>query len=265
MRVTPARLLCVLLLCLLGPAAAVADDATVQTGLRLEAVDIHIVDTYGRAWYAPADSVWLGIRLGGGENKSESLAGYTSLSAQGLQYDVDSDRYVQYHLEDGTAHTQFIVFEDASKNPVNYELTLFEKTSDGGKRQIALSNNLWQAGMGQGGTMKARARRPLITVEKVALASFVAITLVVGYLLFGRLLFRRMLFSKRMDVGSAVTWSNILVLLFLLLAIAVSAFLYIYPYVLWGNPYSVYAVTGCGYIAFLFLVYGIGCLATRRA
>lgn len=241
-------------------------DEEPATGVKLETAQIRVLDEFGRPYQVPTETAWLGVRLAQGDNQNPTLKGLKTMATEGLEYDVESDEWGNYFpITDGTAEAKFVVFEDAARNPVNYELGLFERTPSNGKKLVATFKNLWQAGQGaQTGVMKAGVRRPELTPEKLAIWGFIIGMGAIAYGLFGIRLFRRMLFNKRLDVGSAITWSNILVLIFFLLAVIVATLMYLYPRVLWGNLANVYYLSFAGYLVVLFVTYGIGSALTRR-
>jgi hypothetical protein len=237
-----------LVLILLAAWPASADNET--PAFKEETARIQVLDNFRRPYVVPAETAWLGVRLARNSDQTPSVKPYQSLATQGLEYPVEGDANAWsnvFPLVDGHADVKFVVFEDAAKH------------------EVGIFKSLWQAGNGaEHGNMNFGVRRPELTPEKVAIGSFIFVSLIIGYLLFGRELFRRMLFNKRMEVASAVTWSNILVLIFLMLAVVVAVGMYVYPIILWDSLYNIYIVSILGYLAVLLVSYGVATAMTRR-
>ena len=116
----------------------------------------------------------------------------------------------------------------------------------------------------QNGDVVAEKRAPHSRGEMAAMAAFAVLGAVGTYVLFGRIYFRRLLFNNRQEVGSALGWSNLAVILsWTGLFVGVSV-LFFYPYVIWAKPTTIYGLVICGYTAIVLVVFGLTTMMTRR-
>ncbi|HEY3999458.1 MAG TPA: hypothetical protein VGO93_11360 [Candidatus Xenobia bacterium] len=271
------RWLVVLVLLLMGLVgrAGAADEPAAGATYKLERADISVKDEFGRPYQTPAETAWVVVRLAQGDSESASVKDLKSLATEGVEYDTDADTewptggagqgYNSFKLDGGTARVEFVVFQDQAKNPINYEMALYEKAPDGTKKMTTKFKKLYEAGNAAGKSeMTAGVKRPLTGEEKAILAVFVIVSICFSYLLLGRDLFRRMLFNRRMEVTAAVSMSNLLFLGFVVLTAVLAELVYYYPVMMWKSVYGVYAAASFGYLAILLVSFLIGWAMTRR-
>ncbi|MEW6278569.1 MAG: hypothetical protein AB1758_08115 [Candidatus Eremiobacterota bacterium] len=238
---------------------------------RLEEARIVVVDKHKRPYRVPRDTAWIEVAVDNSEEKvTQAMRDAEVLEASGVRYPVlqeeqETSDPVRFPLLDGAATVQFVVFEDPELNPVPYKLTLKEKRK-GQMVTVPLRNSEWTAGTG---TPPARSyltttrRSPNQKWEWAAVLSFAGISLVLTYLLYGRSLFARMLRGKKMEVSSALGWSNLMILAGLGLILAGSLALYFFPLILWDKQYMIYLLVGGGCLLALLAAYGAGAAMTR--
>lgn len=231
---------------------------------RVEESNILVQDRYTRPYIVPEDTAWLGVRLAQGEEQhNKSLAQHKEIAAGGQEYaNKEGADFSRFPLVDGTAPVHFVVFSDAGKGGVDYELVLL-KGEGADAEQIPLG--FWQVGTGTvQDLVQADVLAPHTRNEKLAMYSFVLVSLVLTYVLFGRSLFARFLRNKKWEVSSALGWSNILVL-FGFLAIGVCfGVMWLWPKVLWNRTDTIYAVMIGGWLLGAVLTYLGGLMVTRR-
>lgn len=234
----------------------------------VEKARIYVRDKHKRLYLMPRDQAWIGVRLHREDEKrnKELEASYQddAIEAEGIRYEVvDDPEFVKFPLSGGSAEVSFVVFSDPSLNPVNYELVLMERRK-GQIVRLPLSKSEWVAGDGQTSAHLTTSKRaPNQTWEWAAVISFLVVSLVLAYILYGRSLFNRMLRVKKMEVGSALGWSNLLFLGGLGLILIAGLVMYFFPVVLWSKPYMIYLLAAGGCLLILAAGYGAGILMTR--
>lgn len=230
-------------------------------------IEMSVYDKFQRPFVAEPESVQLGVRLAQGDSqKCEAVTKYEQLSAAGTEYPRQTEDFLKFPVENGVARPQFVVFTEAGKNPVDYELVLFVKDKkDSTPYRVAIDPNLWKIGTeSQNGDVKAEQRAPHGQDEIMMIGAFTVGGLLFSYLLFGRSAFTRFLHNKRMEVGSALGWSNLLVIFSWLCLFVCTSMLIFFPIIVWQKTYWIYVLVIAGYALLLSVVYGL-CLAfTRR-
>jgi hypothetical protein len=91
--------------------------------------------------------------------------------------------------------------------------------------------------------------------------AIIAVTLIM--VTFFYFAFRRMLFNRRMEVASAITWSNIITLLYLILASCTVLVAYLNPSLLTQQAVNTYIGLTVTFIGFYFLGLIVMILMTR--
>lgn len=258
-----------LLLALLAPAPAQdVDQPEPPETFKLEEGSVRVLDKFRRPFLMPKGTAWIGARLDlDAEGMSPFIKDYEVLSAGGLDYEVKKDAdYVKFPLENGRATVRFVAFTDPASNPVLYELVFMHKVK-GKDVVIKLNDQAWRAGdpatVGSRTLTTPSDRAPNQTWDWALLIGFVLTGVVLAYVLFGRSLFARMLRVKRMEVTTALGYSNLLVLLGLGLVLLCGAGLYMFPKILWGKQVMIYLVVGGGCLAGLGAGYGAGVVLTK--
>ena len=230
-------------------------------------MEISVFDRFQRPFVAPPESISLGVRLAQGEaQKCEAVAKYEQLASAGTEYPKQSDDYLRFPVENGVAKPQFVIFADTGKDAVDYELVLFIKEKkDSSTVKVPLNPSLWKIGVNsQRGETATDIRAPHSQDEVFIIAGIVVAGLIFSYLLFGKLGFSRFLHNSRMEVSTALGWSNLLVLFSWLALFVCTSALIFFPIIVWEKTYWIYLLVGGGYFGLLFLIYLL-CLAfTRR-
>lgn len=272
-RIFRAAALFLLLLALLGPARAQTPDDSPSPSPELfkaEQGQIRVLDKFKRPYVFPRGTAWVGVRLDmQAEEMNPAVKDYDVLSADGVDYDVKEDAdYVKFAVDDnGVANVKMVAFADPARNPVIYQLVFLHK--DGAKDvSIPLSDTGWRAGdpqtVGSRTLMTPRDRAPNQGWEWALLVGFALSGLVLAYMLYGRSLFERMLRVKRMEVTTALGYSNLMLVLGLLLVLFCSLGLFFFPKILWGKQVMIYLVVGGGGLAALAVGYGAGLVMTKN-
>lgn len=249
-----------------SPAATVAASPTgsPKPTFRVEEQTIYVQDRYLRPFLVPEDTAWLGVRLAtGAEQHSKALAHFKEAAAGGQEYAfAEGAEFSRFPLIDGAATVHFVVFSEAGKNPVDYELVLLVGEGPDAQQHPL---GFWSVGTGTvADQAQADVLAPHTRNEKLAMGSFVVVSLILTYMLFGRSLFTRFLRNKKMEVSSALGWSNILVL-FGFLAIGVCfGVMWLWPKVLWNKTETIYAIMIGGFFLAAVLVYLGGLVVTRK-
>lgn len=250
-----------------SPAASVAasPSGSPKPTFRVEETTIQVQDRFTRPFRVPEDTAWLGVRLAtGAEQHCKALAQHKEIAAGGQEYaNKEGADFSRFPLSrDGDAAVHFVVFSEAGKNPVDYELVLLL-----GEGPDAQQHPLgyWSVGTGTvADQVQADVLAPHTQNEKLAMFSFVGVSLILTYLLFGRNLFARFLRNKKMEVSSALGWSNLLVLFGFLAIFVCFGVMWLWPKVLWNKTETIYAIMIGGWLLAAVLVYLGGLMVTRK-
>ena len=216
---------------------------------------------------APPESAVLGVRLAQGDaQQSKAVAQYEQLASAGVEYPKQTDEYLKFPVENCLAKSQFVIFTDSAKNPVDYEMVLFVKENrDSSPIKVPLNPSSWKIGMeSQSGDVAADVRAPHSKREVALIVAFAISGALLSYLLFGRLLFYRLLQNSRQEVSTALGWSNILVIFTWLLLFTCVSLLVFFPILVWQKTYWIYILTIGGYVLLMTLAYGLSLGLTRR-
>ena len=232
---------------------------------KVEETTIRVQDRYTRPYRVPEDTAWLGVRLASGEEQHcKALATHKEIAAGGQEYaNKEGADFSRFPLSrEGDAAVHFVVFSEAGKNPVDYELVLLlGEGADAEQHPLGY----WSVGTGTvADQVQADVLAPHTPNEKLAMYSFVLVSLILTYVLFGRSLFARFLRNKKWEVSSALGWSNILVLLGFLAIFVCFGVMWLWPKVLWNRTDTIYAVTIGGWLLGAVLTYLGGLMVTRK-
>lgn len=258
------RAILCLLLCWLCLGPVFAENESPFKTIQL---DISIFDKFQRPYVAQPESAMLGIRLAQGESQQcKAVAQYEQLASAGVEYPKQTDEYLKFPVENGIAKAQFVIFTDTSKNPIDYEMVLFYKENkEQSPTKIALNPSTWHIGVeSQSGDVAADHRAPHSKDELAMIVGFAVGGALLSYIFFGRLFFTRLLQNSRLEVSTALGWSNIGVLFSWLLLFSCVAALVFIPYVVWQKTYWIYLLVIGGYGLLMILVYGLSLGFTRR-
>lgn len=271
-RISRVVALFLLLLGLLGPAPAQEPSPSPDeesSTFRLEQGQITVLDKFKRPYVVPRGTAYIGVKLAlEAEGMSPFVGEHEVLTAQGVDYEVNPEAdWVQFPLDqNGSAKVDFVAFSDPARNPVIYQLAFLRK--EGGKlTAVRLSDSIWRAGdpekLGSKKLSTPGHRAPNQPWEWALLAGFTLAGLALTYFLFGRSLFERMLRVKRLEVTSALGYSNLMVIGGLFVVLACALGLFFFPKILWDKQYMVYLVVGGGSLAALGAGYGAGLVLTK--
>lgn len=218
-----------------------------QTGI--EEVRFRVLDTFDRPYDLPKGTLAVGVRLT--SDGSPNLKGLTTLEAEGVEYRINSDEYLEFPVTESKADLRFVVFKDADKNPVTYEITLLKKK---GTKWITepIRPSKWTAGQGKT-TADARAssRAPLKWSEIVLVLVATLLATALVYAAYGQLAFRRLLFNRRNEVQVAERRSKFMVLIGSLIATAAAVTILARPQVVYGNPLMIHFLVWGAFLALL--------------
>jgi hypothetical protein len=264
-----------LLLALLGtgraqePSDSPSPDAPDAETFKVEEGQVRILDKFKRPYVLPRNTAWIGVKLDlENESMSPSVKEFEAIGAGGVDYEVNPEAaFVKFPLdENGRAVVRFVSFTDVTKNPVMYQVVFLQKVK-GKDKLVPLSDTSWRAGdeqtVGSRTLMTPRNRAPNQTWEWALLFSFSLAGLIMAYVLFGRSLFARMLRVKRMEVTSALGYSNLLVIGGFLLVLGCGFGLFFFPKILWGKQVMIYLVVGGGCLAARGAGYAAGLVMTK--
>lgn len=234
---------------------------------QVQTLEIGIYDKFTRPYVTAPELTSVGVRLAQGEQQTcKAVFDHESLASAGVEYAKQTDKFESFPVENGVAKVQFVVFKEAAVGAVDYELVLYTREkADGASTKVLLNPNIWHIGANtQNGDVVAEKRAPHSRGEMAAMAAFAVLGAVGTYVLFGRIYFRRLLFNNRQEVGSALGWSNLAVILsWTGLFVGVSV-LFFYPYVIWAKPTTIYGLVIGGYTAIVLVVFGLTTMMTRR-
>ncbi|MCW5870398.1 MAG: hypothetical protein KIS61_24290 [Candidatus Eremiobacteraeota bacterium] len=245
-----------LLLLLLCAWPALADTPKFRT----IPLDVRVNDKFDRPFEVQDNTAYIGVRLAQDEKQTnKEVSQYETLSCAGIEYPRQTQEYLKFAVQGGVAKVQFVVFQD-NKAPVDYELKLIENNTI-----HDISPSIWQIGTeSTSGEVKAEGiRAPHSSREVAIIAAFTVVGLGLGYWLLGRVLFARMLRQRHMEVGSALTWSNLLVLFSWALVGLGVAIMVLFPVIVWQKLYWIYVLVPAGYALVVSTIYGAGHLFTR--
>ena len=245
-----------LLLLLLCAFPALADTPKFRT----IPLDVRVNDKFDRPYEVQDNTAYIGVRLAQDEKQTnKEVSQFETLSCAGIEFPRQTQEYVKFAVQGGVAKVQFVVFED-NKAPVDYELTLIENNTF-----HPLSPAIWQIGTeSTNGEVKAEGMRAPHSGREVAIiVAYSLLGMILGYWLLGRVLFARMLRQRHMEVGSALTWSNLLVLFSWTLVAVGTAVMIFFPFIVWQKLYWIYVLVPAGYALVVSTVYGAGHLFTR--
>ncbi len=232
----------------------------------LETTEFEVKDQYQRPYLVENGTAWIAVSLMQGDDQQADLQNYPTLSASGIEYATSGDPVepLLFPISRGVAKVQFVVFNDAGKNPVSYNVKLVEE-EDGVKYEYPFMDGVWLAGNQTPAEQLQTARlAPHANWELMAIGIFLLVAAVLIYIGFGRSLFARMLFNRHLAVSSATATSNLLVGLGWLSLAVVAPLLYYFPYIIWQQQYWIYLLTAGGYILVVGLVYSLGLMMTKR-
>lgn len=238
-----------------------------QSPFQVQTLEIGVFDKFNRPYVTPAELTSVGVRLAQGEQQTcKAVFDHEALSSAGVEYPKQSDKFESFPVENGVAKIQFVVFKDAAPGLVDYEVVLYTREKpDGASTKVALNPTIWHVGLNsQTGDVKAEVRAPHSKGELAAMAAFAVLGTITTYVLFGRLYFRRLLFNNRQEVGSALGWSNLAVVLSWTLLFVGVAVLFYFPFVVWSKPTSIYGIVMGGYAAIVSVAFGLATMMTRR-
>lgn len=259
-----ARYLSILLLLLLAIPTWAQDEEESSTFV-IESTVFRLKDHFQRPYNLEPGRSWLAVRAVVGDEQTADLKGFDTLSASGIEYPLVGDPIepLTFPLTHGEATVQFVVFSDPGRNPVAYRIKLIEER-DGAKYEYALSGGSWLAGNNATeDELKTEQVAPRANWEWGILVVFPLVAAVLIYWWFGRLLFRRFLFHRHMAVNSAVSLSNLLVILGWLTLAVITPLLYFFPYVVWQQQYWIYLLTCGGYLLLLAIGFSVGLMVTK--
>lgn len=228
---------------------------------KLLPLEIQITDKFDRPFRVADNTAWVGVRLAQDEKQTNrEVANHETLSSAGIEYPRQTQEYVKFPVQNGVAKVQFVVFED-DNTPVDYELQLIQDNTF-----HPLSPHIWPIGTeSTSGEVKAEGlRAPHSKTEIAAIVAYSVIGFAFAYWLLGRVLFTRFLRHKNMEVGAALGWSNVLLLLAWTLALVGIAIMLFFPWILWQKLYWIYVLVPAVYLLLVSLMYGAGHLFTRN-
>lgn len=253
-----------LFLCLLLLLAALPVYAQNDTPFKVTALDINLIDQFQRPFLAEAETAWLGVRLAQGEQQvNKDLANFKQISSGGVEYGVADQEYQKFPLRGGIAKAQFVLFKDDAKNPIAYELVMIIKDKNS-TDIVRIDPAFWSIRSdSQSGEAKAEHTAPHSQREIAAIVAFAILGCISIYILFGRSLFSRMLYNRRMEVSSALGWSNLLLVVLGLVLLGCVVMVTLFPYVLYQQTYWIYVIVMGSFAALELLIYGIGAAMTR--
>lgn len=223
-------------------------------------LEVRVNDKFDRPFEVQDNTAYIGVRLAQDEKQTnKEVSQYETLSCAGIEYPRQTQEYVKFAVQGGVAKVQFVVFEE-NKAPVDYELRLIENNT-----YHEISPSIWQIGTeSTNGEVKAEGlRAPHSSREVAIIAAFTLAGLILSYWLLGRVLFARMLRQRHMEVGSALTWSNLLVLFSWALVAVGVAIMVLFPVIVWQKLYWIYVLVPAGYALVVSTIYGAGHLFTR--
>ncbi|MFN8606505.1 MAG: hypothetical protein U0931_03170 [Vulcanimicrobiota bacterium] len=245
-----------LILLLLCALPALADTPKFRT----IPIDVRVNDKFDRLYEVQDNTAYIGVRLAQDEKQTnKEVAQYETLSCAGMEYPRQTQEYVKFAVQGGVAHVQFVVFQE-NKAPVDYELKLIQDNT-----YHDITPSIWQIGTeSTNGDVKAEGMRTPHNGKEIGIiAAFVVLGMGLGYWLLGRVLFSRMLRQRQMEVSSALTWSNLLVLLsWGLVAVGASVMIF-FPFIVWQKLWWIYVLVPAGYALVVSTIYGAGHLFTR--
>lgn len=223
-------------------------------------LDVRVNDKFDRPFEVQDNTAYVGVRLAQDEKQTnKEVSQYETLSCAGIEYPRQTQEYVKFAVQGGVAKVQFVVFEE-NKAPVDYELKLIENNTF-----HDISPSIWQIGTeSTSGEVKAEGvRAPHSGREVGIIAAYTVFGMILSYWLLGRVLFARMLRQRHMEVGSALTWSNLLVLFSWALVAVGTAIMIFFPFIVWQKLFWIYVLVPAGYALVVSTIYGAGHLFTR--
>jgi hypothetical protein len=244
-----------LFLCLLSVAYGEGDK------FKIVPVNISIHDKFARPYLVEDNTTKLGARLVPDDKQNNfDVKNYETLSWAGIDYPRNSSEYVKWPVQNGTAKVQFVVLTE-NNTPVDYELVLIDQNNV----VHALQPSVWKVGVEstQGEVHAEDLRAPHAASEIAITAAFAFGSVIFSYWLLGRRLFTRMLRNRNMEVGAALGWSNMaLIVAWGLAAIAVAVMIF-FPVIVWQKLYWIYVLVPAVYAAIVGLLFAFGQLLTR--
>jgi len=222
----------------------------------LEEVHFQVLDAFDRPYEQARGMLAVGVRLT--SEGAPTIKGRKTFEAEGVEYRIDDDQYIQFPVVDSRADLRFVVFRDAGKNPVTYEMVLLKKKGSGWVSE-ALRPSRWSAGQGKTkAETRASSRAPWKTSEVLLILACTAVAAILVWATFGYWAFRRMLFVRRSEVAGAESKSKVLVLVGFLFAVAAAVVIFARPQVINGNPLLIHFRVWGVFLAIL----GIAALVT---
>ena len=177
-----------------------------------------------------------------------------TLSKGSVQFNVADPDGKSYPVEDGQGNVALLAPGDSNSQPFKYSFSA--KGRDG---VVYVTDSPVEVDSTTPRTihLRARMRAPVTHDEVYGGAIFAIIAVALILITFSYFAFRRMLFNRRMEVASAVTWSNIITLLFLILASCTVLVAYWNPSLLTQQAVNTYIgliVTFTGFYLFGLIV-----------
>lgn len=244
-----------LFLCLLGIGNAEPDKFKIVT------VNIAVHDRFARPYLVEDNTTKLGVRLVSDDKQNNfDVKNYESLSWAGIEYPRGSSEWVKWPVQNGVAKVQFVVLAE-NNTPVDYELVLIDQNNV----THALQPSIWKIGAEstQGEAHAEDLRAPHSGSEIGLIAAFAFGSVIFSYWLLARRLFTRMLRNRNMEVGAALSWSNLaLIVAWGLAAVAVAVMIF-FPIIVWQKLYWIYALVPAIYAVVIALMFAFGQLLTR--
>lgn len=231
---------------LLGFAPAQTQPGEESSILQVRSLPVDLRDDTDR----PFETASLSITLA-------SAPGYQngqSVSKNAVQFVVGDPEGKPYPVEDGQGNVALLAPGDTQSQPFEYHFSA--KGSDG-KTYVTESPVQIDSATPRAIHLRAKMRAPVTHNEIYAGIIFAAIAIALILLTFFYLAFRRMLFNRRMEVSSAVIWSNIITLIYLVLASCTVLIAYLNPSLLTQQAVNTYiglVVTFLGLYFFGFIV-----------
>jgi hypothetical protein len=183
-----------------------------------------------------------------------------TLSKGPVQFNVADPEGKSYPVEDGQSNVALLTPGDAQSQPFKYNFSA--KGSDGEVYVTDLPIEV-DSTMPRAIHLRARMRAPVRHDEVFGGIIFSIIAIVLILVTFFYFAFRRMLFNRRMEVSSAVSWSNIITLLYLILASCTVLVAYLNPSILTQQAINTYIGLVVTFVGFYFLGLIVMILMTR--
>lgn len=235
-----------------GIATAQGQPAGDSNALQVRSLSVDLRDDADRRF----DTAKLSVTLA-------SAPGYENgqtLSKGSVQFNVADSEGKFYPVEDGQSNVALLAPGDAQSQPFRYNFSA--KGSDG-ETYVTESPVEVDSTMPHAIHLRAKMRAPVTHDEVYGGIIFTMIAVALILVTFFYFAFRRMLFNRRMEVASAVSWSNIITLLYLTLASCTVLVAYLNPSLLTQQAVNTYIGLIVTFIGFYFLGLIVMILMTR--